>query len=268
MTWHLEAEAIARYDAGFSEGVSSASIEAHLERCADCRQLIPCEEGWLEQRWEALASEVYLPSVSGIEQLLGRIGIPGHIARLVAVTPSLKPAWLIALTVALAFAGFAAQMSTSDFDLFLAVAPLIPVAGVALAYGRRGDPAHEILMSSPLDSVRVLFLRVAAVTITAFGVAAAVDVVTGGRSEFGLWLLPSVALVVLTLALGTRISLWSASLISVAAWVSFLAIESSRLQAPTAGVLGGQTQAWFVAVAAIAGIVLLRGADHYRRGRL
>lgn len=268
MTWHLEAEAVARYDAGLTEGVTSASIEAHLERCAECRQLIACEEEWLEQSWETLANEVYEPTVYGIEHLLVRIGIPGHLVRLMSVAPSLKPAWMIALTVALAFAGLASQLSSSDFDLFLAVAPLVPVAGVALAYGRRGDPAHEILMSSPLDSVRVLFLRVAAVAITAFGIAAAVDVIAGGRSEFGLWLLPSVALVVLTLAIGTRISLWSASLISVAAWISFLAIQSSRLQLPTADVLGGSTQAWFMVVAVVAGMVLLRRADHYRRGRL
>jgi hypothetical protein len=268
MTWHLEAEAIARYDAGLSEGVSAASIEAHLERCADCRQLVPCEEDWLEQRWGALAEEVYQPTVIGIEQLLGRIGVPGHLTRLVAVTASLQPAWLIALTFALTFAGLASQISGSDFDLFLAVAPLVPVVGVALAYGRRGDPAHEILISSPLDTVRVLFLRVATVTITAFAIAGMIDVLTGGRSGFGLWLLPSVALVVLTLALGTRISLWSASMVSVAAWISYLAIESSRLQVPTAGVLGGRTQAWFVAVAVVAGMVLVRRVDHYRRGQL
>ena len=47
--------------------------------------------------------------------------------------------------------------------LFLLVAPLLPLAGVAAAYGPLVDPAYELALAAPLGSLRLLLLRAVAV---------------------------------------------------------------------------------------------------------
>jgi hypothetical protein len=61
------------------------------------------------------------------------------------------------------FAVLAAQVGSGpDASLaFLTVAPLLPLAGIAMAYGPGIDPTYEIGLAAPMRSLRLL-LRAAA----------------------------------------------------------------------------------------------------------
>jgi hypothetical protein len=81
-----------------------------------------------------------------VERALRWCRVPEHTARLLAGTPALSRAW---------------------------VTPVLPVAGVALAYGRRVDPAYEVLAATPLAGGRLLLVRALAVVAPAVVAAAA-----------------------------------------------------------------------------------------------
>jgi hypothetical protein len=49
--------------------------------------------------------------------------------------------------------------------LLLALAPVVPVTGVALSYGRYSDPAFELTASTPSGGLRLLLVRSAAVLV-------------------------------------------------------------------------------------------------------
>ena len=80
-------------------------------------------------------------------------------ARLLAATPSLSASWLGSVAAAAFLAALAADSSPRALFAFLTVAPMLPVAGVAAAYGRDADPAHEIAVASPYSMLRLLLLR-------------------------------------------------------------------------------------------------------------
>ena len=89
--------------------------------------------------------------------------------------------------------------------IFLTLAPLLPVAGVALSYGPAADPAYELTLAAPYSVLRLVLLRsVAVVTctvaLTAIGALALAD--NGWQAV--AWLLPALALSAATLALSVR----------------------------------------------------------------
>ncbi len=267
MSWHLEAETVVRYQKGQTDRVASASVEAHMGSCRDCRRLVVTDPGWTESSWSALSRVVDGPNLSGVERLLTAAGVKHNTARLLAVTPSMKPAWLLSMVLLMAFAAVASS-SRSGFNLFLALAPLLPVLGVGLAYGRVGDSAHEVTVSSPFDPVRLLLLRTGAVTLTTLLVAGTVDLVAGSASGFGLWLLPSLTLTVVTLALGTRMTLWLAALATTGFWALLVA----AVAAPSSGVIepifASFAQLASLAVLGVGALIFSARHDNYRRAEI
>jgi hypothetical protein len=169
----------------------------------------------------------------------------------------------------LVFAGLVSQVAVQgSIDLFLAVAPLVPVAGVAMAYGRVGDPAHEITAATPIDPLRLLLLRTAAVTAFAFVLSLIFDLVFSAVRGTGLWVLPALALTLATLALGAHVSMWLAGVTSAGVWVLLLAVLGVGPEGTLDVVFSPSAQVVFAAVAFMAGIVLMRDRDAYRRGEM
>src|SRR5439155_1248129 len=82
-------------------------------------------------------------------------GVPDHLARLLAATPSLRVSWFGATVVALGFSILAAY-GKQDPLMFLIVAPILPLAGVAAAFGPHVDPAYEVGLSCPVRTSRLL----------------------------------------------------------------------------------------------------------------
>src|SRR5206468_10612326 len=109
------------------------SLEAHLLACAECRMLLSplTDRNAIERMWMDIEEAVDAPRPGPVERVLLRLGLPDHVARLLAATPPLRLSWLGAVAVALVFALLAAHGGHAGLVVFLAMAPLVPVAGVA-----------------------------------------------------------------------------------------------------------------------------------------
>jgi ABC-2 type transport system ATP-binding protein len=80
---------------------------------------------------------------------------------------------VLAVAAALTFGVAAAHQSSRGLAFFLIVAPMLPLAGVAVAFGPGVDPTYEIGLASPMRSLRLLLVRAAAVLATTAPLAAA-----------------------------------------------------------------------------------------------
>lgn len=258
MNWHADRETIVRYAQGQIGEADAFSLEAHLPACSSCRAALASvvDRGRLDRVWREVVDEVDRPRGNVLEQLLARLGVPGHMARLLAATPSLRFSWVLAIAAALGFALVAARSIEEGVLVFLVVAPLVPVAGVALAYGPGMDPAYEIGFASPVGGFRLLLIRATAVLLTSTAVA---GVAALGLPDVGwtaaAWLLPSLALTVLTLALSTATSSQAAVGTVAALWVAGVTV-TERLAAEQFVAFGFEAQMLFAAIA-IASVLLV-----------
>ncbi|MGP4104264.1 zf-HC2 domain-containing protein [Nonomuraea sp. KM90] len=196
---HVPGDLMDRYRTGRLEPAVVMSVEAHLTRCARCRAAVPYEEEWPAAGWERLEEEVDRPRPGPVERLLSRAGVPGHLARLLVATPALSRAWVVAVVVVLACAVAVGQatrdVGASYLLAFLVAAPVLPLAGIAPAYGRHVDPVHETQAATPMAGPRLLLLRAGAVLATAVVLTAAASPWLPGPPGRGAgWLLPSLAL--------------------------------------------------------------------------
>jgi hypothetical protein len=254
------------YRAGRLERAASSSVEAHLQDCATCQRSVVMAPGWLERSWDDIAGIIEIPRPSPMERLLTKVGVPQHTARLIAATPSVRPAWIVSVALVLFFAAVASGVGAGNgvIDLFLAVAPVVPVAGVAVAYGRVGDPAYEITLSAPTDAFRLLLLRSTAATLAGIVIAMAVDLIVGEDTSLGLWLMPALALTSITLMLGTRIRLWIAAVAAATSWLVVLLAIAGRNDGSIRPAFESGAQIGFAIVTTAAVALLLRWSDSYR----
>jgi hypothetical protein len=121
---------------------------------------------------------------------------------------------------------FAASAGSSQWRpgdqlaVFLALAPLVPVVSVALAYGPHADRAYEVTVAAPLSGLRLVMLRTITVVVAAtlISLLAVLAAPTHGLLRLA-WMLPSFATTATTLALGTRLGLRRAALSVGLAWL-------------------------------------------------
>ena len=144
-TWHADEETLRSWASGAAAPVLAASVEAHLLRCDECRRRTSAQSagdsaGDSVRRWEELADRIDRPR----SHPLLRLGF---------ATPGLRGAWLASLLVLLALPVVVSVLG-DHLPLFMALAPVAPLAAVALAYGRNTEPAVGVTRaSSPAGSV-------------------------------------------------------------------------------------------------------------------
>ena len=221
MQWHADPDAVSRYASDQLDEARMSSLEAHFLACGRCRALLSplADAGALERVWSEIEEAIDAPRPGVVERALLRFGVPDHLSRLLAATPSLRLSWFAAVAVALAFAVLAAHGGHPGLVMFLAMAPLIPVAGVAAAFGPGIDPTYEIGVAAPLRSFTQLLIRSAAVLVVSLvliGVAAltffAVLTLAGGQDVIAEQMRVSVTNVTLAL----RIMLVAAPIVAAA----------------------------------------------------
>jgi Putative zinc-finger len=270
--WHADPELLAAYHDGRLDTAGRWSVEAHVTRCAACRLQARAlvDPARLGRVRAALIAAVDAPRTGVAERLLVRLGVPDHIARLLAATPALRGSWLLAVAATLAFAVAAAwvQRGPDATLMFLCVAPLLPLAGIAVAYGPGIDPTYEIGLAAPLRSFHLLLLRAATVLGTATPLAAAASLALPqlGPGAAG-WLLPSVGLTAASLALATTVEPLRAIGITAGAWIVAVAVTVAP-PAPSSVLftVAGQVAFATLALLAAAVVLLRRGAFESARG--
>jgi hypothetical protein len=248
-TWHLERELADRYTAGQVGPALAASVEQHLVGCAACRALVHVDEQRLDSVWAEVLETVEAPRVGLVERGLRALGVTDSTARLVAATPSLRGAWVTGVLVLLLAAFLVAHASREGVLAFVALAPVLPVVGVALAFGPQSDPTLEVAAASPYSLVRLLAARTTFVVATTLLPAAALASFVPGRELLTIgWLLPSLAMCSVVLAAARRVephvtaSALSATWLGLTAWsaardTALLAEHGAAVQLLSLGVL-------------------------------
>lgn len=265
MSWHVDQDVLHRYQAGAIDRVVAASVEAHVTECAECRGAFILDESWLEQSWVGIADRVEPGRRRVVERLLMSVGVKQHLARVIALSPAFRVSFVLAVILVM---GFAVGASASDpngwaFRVFLFLAPLLPVAGIALAYGNLVDAAHELTLSSPIDSFRLLMLRAITVLIVSVGIGLVAWPFIEAPGALGpsAWLAPALALTLTTLALASRFEAWVAGAVVGGGWAVAMALAfSSDLEtfSPAAPSL-------YVLAAIVAGLVVAARRNSYDR---
>ncbi|GHH30682.1 hypothetical protein GCM10018780_90440 [Streptomyces lanatus] len=244
-----------------------------MDRCAECRaRLSPllADEAELSSLWERIDLATDEPTRSQLERCALRLGVPEDAARLCAAMPALRWSWWggAALLVLLTVAAARWSESASAPLLFFALVPALSAIGVVAVTGRRFDPAYVWLAVSPLGGFRVVLLRAAAVQVLSLVLSAAGAVGLPLPFPYTLgWLVPSLMLTAVCLALSSRMDALPAITLTLAAWAGWLvATYNTALPAATRLLLPG-TQLGMAAVTLLgvgALIVLRDGFD--RRG--
>ncbi|GAA2319004.1 hypothetical protein GCM10010234_76660 [Streptomyces hawaiiensis] len=276
MSWHVSEEELGAYARGELQAPALWSADTHLASCARCRAVLAdvSDPVTLDAGWDRLDAELDAPRTGLLERLLVRAGVAGHTARLLAATPVLRRSWLGAVVAVLLLSVAAGHaVRGGEFPtLFLALAPLLPLAGVALSYGPALDPTYEMAVVAPMHGFRLLMIRTVAVLAVVLGLN---GLATLALPAYGLralaWLLPGLALTATGLALMPRLGPVLAPCLVGGAWAGLLlAADALRAGAdvPLAPfTVAGQGVAAAVAALAAGLLFLLRDRFDLFQGR-
>jgi len=267
--WHADADLLAGYAAGTADPVVVWSVEAHLTGCARCRSALSAhaDAERLARNRSVLLVRVAMPGGGRTGRLLGRCGVPDHLLRLLAATPSLRRSWLLSVVgVVAVVAGEAAAVRYGwtrtgqtgrlaghpDPEVlapFLLVAPLLVLAGVAAAFLPSFDPAFRLAAAAPFSGFTLLLVRaVCALAAALIPVVGAAFLVPGPGWLPAALLLPSLTLCGFALAAATVLEpraaavtagvLWTLPVLLLAVAHVPLAIVQPDAQLACAAVLG------------------------------
>jgi hypothetical protein len=230
MTWHVDPAQARGYADGTVTGARAASVEAHLLACGSCRSLVAraAPAARLAQVWDVVQERVDAPRPLWLEWLLTKLGVRPDEARLMAAAPTLRGSWVVAVGLVLGFAAVAAGSEEKTTLLFLVVAPLVPVLGVAGAYGPGVDPTYDLTRAAPYPAARLLLLRALLVLAASVPLTLAWALVVGDGWEAIAWLLPALALVGVTLVLSDRFGLTSSGAAVAAGYLVLVGVTRVR----------------------------------------
>ena len=223
MTWHVDTALLDRYASEALSAAGMASVEMHVTSCASCRSQVAARADTSAQVRvkQALDQRLDTPRAGWTERALRLCGLSDADARIVDATLTLHGSWLVACVVTLAFVVLATTAGPERAGLagFLLAAPLVPLAGVALAYGPRVDPTFEIATAATLPGARIVVLRTLAVTAPAIPAIAVLSLFLPVGPLAFAWLLPAVGLAAASLALGTFMPLARAAMGLASLWM-------------------------------------------------
>jgi hypothetical protein len=282
---HPGEDVLAGYATGTAHGAAVWSLEAHLTGCARCRSALSAhvDPERLARNRSVLLVRTAIGDGGRPPRVLGRCGVPDHLLRLLAATPSLRRSWLLSVIgVLAAVAGEAAAVrygwlrtggpgpgpgypGPRVLTPFLLVAPLLVLAGVAAAFLPMFDPASRLAVAAPFSGLTLLLARsVSALVAALVPVVAAAFVLPGPGWLPAALLLPSLALCAFALAAATVVGPGAAAVTAGVLW----ALPVLLLAAADVPLLIVRRDAQFVcaAVLCVCAVVLLARHDRFERG--
>lgn len=258
---HPSAALLDRYLAGATDLAADTlwALEHHLETCAACRDRLTAAV----QRRDPAVVSLLIQVHNGLSSEVDRAAqMPARRRRLGAraarwATPALLP-WLVMTAAAvLAAMGFdlAARAGGAPLpSLVLLIAPVVPLLGVAAAWSRRADPAHELVAAAPIAGLYLVLRRTVGVLAVVMPVLTIAGLLVGASPA--RWLLPCLAFTVAALALGQVVGLPRAAALLAALWAAAV-VAPSLITATPSGVLREASQPGWAAAAVLATAVLL-----------
>jgi hypothetical protein len=262
-SWHVREEDLRAYADQTALTPAAMSIEAHLVACDDCRARLAIQvpAAPLEEIWERIEGDIFSVRTQPAHRVLRRLGFTASDVLLLGAAPALRAAGVLR-TCAVMFFAVAAVAWSSHWAvvLFLVVAPLAPVFGVAFAYGPEVDPTHELAITTPHSPLRLLLVRTLAVTASCLPLAAAAGLLLPGPRWLAVaWLLPAALGVVLILAASTWVPTTRAATVVAIAWTTLVAVSVARVDPLT--LVQGKALVAYAAALAGALLVFQRRAD-------
>ena len=138
---------------------------------------------------------------------------------------------------------------------------MLPVAGVAAAYGPWADPMYELTQATPSAGLRVLLLRSVAVLIAAGVLVTAASLAVPGAGIAAIaWVLPALALCSSSVMLATFIPLPRAAALVTVSWLVLLVVVGAT--SSTDALSRGPAQLAFFGVTVASSLVLVRRRHH------
>ncbi|MEU9156415.1 zf-HC2 domain-containing protein [Streptomyces sp. NPDC048417] len=301
--WHASDDLTLRYADGSLPETEAWSLEKHLETCTTCatrvsaavrntaagpalaeiRDLVLAEVGDsaptapTTRAMGARRSDMR-GSAASARRAPTRPHRPSRLhPALWSLGPALRGTWLLALLAvsltALLLDRAAGYEATRT--LLLTLAPVVPVAGVALSYGPHADPLYEITAATPSGGLRLALTRTAAVlavSLPALTVTGAALPASGAPGAAD-WLLPGLALTLGSLALASYVGCRTATAVIGGSWLAAVLVPAvadhggpftARLAGQLSARFDGTQAGWAAAAVACAALLAVRrGAyDH------
>ncbi|MEA2232404.1 MAG: hypothetical protein QOD83_2220 [Solirubrobacteraceae bacterium] len=267
--WHVPDALLDRF-AAIDEPALPApdlwSVEAHLERCPDCRarlaEVMPARSPHIatlvrgvHTELDARIAAVPAPAARPRRRLARRLTGGLLISRLLACVAVLLAATLLDLA-----AGAGASGAPS---WVLLAAPVLPLLGVAASWSRVFDPAYDLVAATPAAGLSLLLWRTAVVLAVIVPAALLAGVVTDARG-MATWLLPCLALTAAALALGSVTGMVRATSAAAGAWAAAVVAPALAMQETPAALEPAWLPVWVTLIILAAGAIMLR-RNAYRR---
>jgi len=266
-TWHVPDALLDRFaavDGAALPAPEQWSVEAHLERCPDCRARLGRAMATRSPELLAVVEDVR----AGLDARISALPAPARrrwgarrltggllISRLLACVAVLAAATLLDLVAA---SGGGAAPSW-----LLLAAPVLPLLGVAASWSRALDPAHELVAATPAAGLALLLRRTLVVIAVVVPAALVAGAVTEADSQ-AAWLLPCLALTAAALALGSITGIARATALAAGAWVAGVVVPALALQDTPAALEPAWLPVWCALAIVAAGVIALRRETYPR----
>ncbi|HEX6337077.1 MAG TPA: zf-HC2 domain-containing protein [Jiangellaceae bacterium] len=269
--WHASDARLRAWVAGEIGSIEAASIEQHLSGCGRCQAVVADVDdvGGRDEVWLAIRDRIEPQPLNLVGRILARFGMTPGNALLVSSVPSLSGAWLLGVGFSLVFAVVAANVAgPRGVAVFLLLAPLAPLIGVAFAFGAEIDPLYELTLSTPYSKFRLLLWRSCLVITTTIPLAMLAAIpLDSPWWVAAAWLLPATAFCAVTLAATKWVEPQITALAISVAWILAHAVAAWRGD-PLAAFSAAAMIAYAVVGIAAATVFLGRGPAETFHGRL
>lgn len=260
---HASIRALTAYAGGDPalDDAAAWAVESHLDTCAQCRdRLVELAAPPARALLDEVRSAVLHEARTGPQPEPPRAR--WRPARRWAAWSALG--WAATASIAVLAAFLLDRAFPANPSLVLLLAPVAPMAGLAVAWSRRTDPAWEILAGTARAGLELMLRRTLAVLVSTLPPLAVAGALVDASPA--VWLLPSLTLTSATLSLGSRIGVSRAAVILAAGWAAAVVVPAALTMRLPAAITSDGVPVW-AGAAVICTLLALLSTDGFLRLR-